>query len=78
MNQFELHPYFANEAAVTASRRYSIAVEAHSPLGHNNAPLTDETITEIRAAVQPNPLPVARFRLLSPLNGPPQGPRPAN
>ncbi len=34
--------------------------------------------SDVRAAVQPNPLPVARSRLLSPPNDPPQGPRPAN
>jgi 2,5-diketo-D-gluconate reductase A len=49
VNQFELHPYFANSAACTASRQYGIAVEAHSPLGHNNAPLSDDTITTIAA-----------------------------
>ena len=47
VNQFELHPYFANTAAVSASRSYGIAVEAHSPLGHNTAPLKDETILAI-------------------------------
>jgi 2,5-diketo-D-gluconate reductase A len=50
VNQFELHPYFANTAAVTASRRHGIAVEAHSPLGHNRAPLSDETIARIATA----------------------------
>lgn len=50
VNQFELHPYFANRAVCTASRQYGIAVEAHSPLGHNNAPLSDDTITTIAAA----------------------------
>jgi 2,5-diketo-D-gluconate reductase A len=49
VNQFELHPYFANPEAVTATRRHGIAVEAHSPLGHNREPLTDDTITEIAA-----------------------------
>ena len=47
VNQFELHPYFTNDAARAATRRYGIAVEAHSPLGHNGKPLTDETITAI-------------------------------
>jgi 2,5-diketo-D-gluconate reductase A len=50
VNQFELHPYFANTATVAASRHHGIAVEAHSPLGHNRAPLTDETITRIARA----------------------------
>jgi 2,5-diketo-D-gluconate reductase A len=38
VNQVELHPYFA---------RYGIAVEAHSPLGHNNAELTDPNLQQI-------------------------------
>jgi 2,5-diketo-D-gluconate reductase A len=50
VNQFELHPYFANRAVCDASRQHGIAVEAHSPLGHNNAPLSDNTITKIAAA----------------------------
>lgn len=47
VNQFELHPYFANRATCEACRRYGIAVEAHSPLSHNRAPLGDPTITSI-------------------------------
>jgi 2,5-diketo-D-gluconate reductase A len=50
VNQFELHPYFANQFAREATTRYGIAVEAHSPLGHNRAPLTDENITRIADA----------------------------
>ncbi len=50
VNQFELHPYFANNAARAATSRHGIAVEAHSPLGHNGKPLTDETIIAIAAA----------------------------
>jgi 2,5-diketo-D-gluconate reductase A len=50
VNQFELHPYFANTAAVAATRQHGIAVEAHSPLGHNGEPLSDETISQIAAA----------------------------
>lgn len=48
VNQIELHPYFANPA-VEATRRRGIAVEAHSPLGHNREPLSDETIAGIAA-----------------------------
>ena len=48
--QVELHPYFANRAVRAAAARHGIAVEAHSPLGHNGQPLTDETITAIAAA----------------------------
>jgi 2,5-diketo-D-gluconate reductase A len=50
VNQFELHPYFANDAARAATTRHGIAVEAHSPLGHDGKPLADETITRIAAA----------------------------
>jgi 2,5-diketo-D-gluconate reductase A len=49
VNQFELHPYFANQAACAASLHHGIAVEAHSPLGHDGKPLTDETISRIAA-----------------------------
>jgi 2,5-diketo-D-gluconate reductase A len=50
VNQFEVHPYFNNDAPREACARHGIAVEAHSPLGHNNAPLSDPTITEIAAS----------------------------
>ena len=50
VNQFELHPYFSNAAASTASTRHGIAVEAHSPLGHDGKPLGDATIAGIAAA----------------------------
>jgi 2,5-diketo-D-gluconate reductase A len=50
VNQFELHPYVANTDACEASRRHGIAIEAHSPLGHNREPLTDDTIVRIGAA----------------------------
>jgi 2,5-diketo-D-gluconate reductase A len=50
VNQFELHPYFANQAAREASTRHGIAIEAHSPLGHDGKPLSDATISRIAAA----------------------------
>ena len=50
VNQVELHPYFANSAVIDACARHGIAVEAHSPLGHNNAELDDPTILQIAAA----------------------------
>jgi 2,5-diketo-D-gluconate reductase A len=50
VNQFEIHPYFNNDAPRAACARHGIAVEAHSPLGHNSAPLSDERITAIAAA----------------------------
>ena len=49
VNQFEIHPYFNNDAPRQACARHGIAVEAHSPLGHNGAPLSDPTITAIAA-----------------------------
>ena len=49
VNQVEIHPYFNNDAPREACLRHGIAVEAHSPLGHNSAPLNDETIMEIAA-----------------------------
>ncbi len=55
VNQFELHPYFTNDAACAAcaaSTRHGIAIEAHSPLGHDGKPLADETITGIAVARQ--------------------------
>jgi len=50
VNQVELHPYFANSAVIEACAQHRIAVEAHSPLGHNNAELDDPTIQQIAAA----------------------------
>lgn len=47
VNQFELHPYFANRATCEACLRHGIAIEAHSPLGHNREPLSDPIITGI-------------------------------
>jgi 2,5-diketo-D-gluconate reductase A len=47
VNQCELHPYFTNDAVYEASRRHKIAVEAHSPLGHNGEPLADPHIARI-------------------------------
>ena len=47
VNQFERHPYFANRPSVDTCARYGIAVEAHSPLGHNRELLTDRTIARI-------------------------------
>jgi 2,5-diketo-D-gluconate reductase A len=49
VNQVELHPYFTNRAVRAATTRHGIAIEAHSPLGHNGKPLTDQTITGIAA-----------------------------
>jgi len=51
VNQIELHPYFANTTAVEATVQHGIAVEAHSPLGHNNAELDDPALQQIATAV---------------------------
>ena len=50
VNQIELHPYFANTAVIEACAQHQIAVESHSPLGHNNAELDDPTIQRIATA----------------------------
>jgi 2,5-diketo-D-gluconate reductase A len=47
VNQFEIHPYFNNDAPRNACQRHGIAIEAHSPLGHSGEPLKDETIARI-------------------------------
>jgi 2,5-diketo-D-gluconate reductase A len=47
VNQFELHPYFANRASCEACLKHGIAIEAHSPLGHNREPLSDSVVTSI-------------------------------
>jgi 2,5-diketo-D-gluconate reductase A len=47
VNQVELHPYFANTTVIEACAQHGIAIEAHSPLGHNNAELDDPTIQQI-------------------------------
>jgi len=52
VNQVELHPYFANRAVLEACAEHGIAVEAHSPLGHNNAELDDPRIQRIAEAHQ--------------------------
>jgi 2,5-diketo-D-gluconate reductase A len=50
VNQVELHPYFANTAVVEACAQQGMAVEAHSPLGHNNAELGEATLQQIATA----------------------------
>lgn len=50
VNQIELHPYLANQAVRAAAARHGVALEAHSPLGHDGKPLDDETITGIAAS----------------------------
>jgi 2,5-diketo-D-gluconate reductase A len=51
VNQIEVHPYLANDAACAATIGRGIAVEAHSPLGHGQARLLDdEVIRRVAAA----------------------------
>jgi len=49
VNQIEIHPYFPNTAARTASIRHGIAVEAWSPLGQGKL-FADEVISRIAIA----------------------------
>lgn len=49
VNQIEVHPYFANEAARAATRRHGALVEAWSPLGQGGGELTDEAVVRIAA-----------------------------
>jgi 2,5-diketo-D-gluconate reductase A len=43
VNQIEVHPEFNNSAAVEASRRHGIAVEAWSPLGQGTFSRTPQS-----------------------------------
>jgi 2,5-diketo-D-gluconate reductase A len=54
VNQIEVHPYFTNEAARSASRDAGILVEAWSPIAQGGV-LDDETITKIAADVGRTP-----------------------
>jgi 2,5-diketo-D-gluconate reductase A len=49
VNQIEVHPYFTNEAARTASHGHGVAVEAWSPIAQGRV-LDDETIGKVAAA----------------------------
>lgn len=49
VNQMEIHPYFANSDAQTASIDHGIAVAAHSPLGQGTV-LDDDVIGQIATA----------------------------
>jgi 2,5-diketo-D-gluconate reductase A len=54
VNQIEVHPYFTNEAARTASHDAGILVEAWSPIAQGGV-LDDETITKIASDVGRTP-----------------------
>ena len=47
VNQVEVHPYFANEAARAATLRHGAHVEAWSPLGQGGGELEDPVVTGI-------------------------------
>lgn len=47
VNQIEIHPYFGNERARSATRRHGGAVEAWSPLGQGGGELSDPVVTAI-------------------------------
>jgi 2,5-diketo-D-gluconate reductase A len=49
VNQIEVHPYFANEAARAATARHGAHVEAWSPLGQGGGELDDPVVTKIAA-----------------------------
>jgi 2,5-diketo-D-gluconate reductase A len=50
VNQIEVHPYFANEAARAATLAHGAKVESWSPLGQGGGELTDPVVAEIAAA----------------------------
>ena len=47
VNQIEVHPYFANEAARAATTRHGSAVQAWSPLGQGGGELDDPAVTAL-------------------------------
>ncbi|WP_322937197.1 aldo/keto reductase [Nocardioides bizhenqiangii] len=47
VNQIEVHPYFANEAARAAAARHGAHVEAWSPLGQGGGELKDPVVTGV-------------------------------
>lgn len=50
VNQIEVHPYFANEAARAATAKHGAHVEAWSPLGQGGGELSDPAVTRIADA----------------------------
>ncbi len=50
VNQVEVHPYFANEAARAATLRHGAHVEAWSPLGQGGGELTDPAVLAVAEA----------------------------
>jgi 2,5-diketo-D-gluconate reductase A len=54
VNQIEVHPYFANNAAREASHKHGVAVEAWSPIAQGKV-LDDGTVTDIAEQVGRTP-----------------------
>jgi 2,5-diketo-D-gluconate reductase A len=50
VNQIEVHPYFANEAARAATARHGAHVQAWSPLGQGGGELSDPVVARIAEA----------------------------
>jgi len=50
VNQIEVHPYFANEAARAATARHGAHVQAWSPLGQGGGELRDPAVTAVADA----------------------------
>ncbi|WP_406035889.1 aldo/keto reductase [Nocardioides sp. NBC_00163] len=50
VNQIEVHPYFANEAARAATLGHGAKVESWSPLGQGGGELADPVVAEIASA----------------------------
>mgnify|MGYP001031570754 CR=1 FL=1 len=50
VNQIEVHPYFANEAARAATLAHGAKVESWSPLGQGGGELADPVVAEIASA----------------------------
>jgi 2,5-diketo-D-gluconate reductase A len=44
VNQIEVHPYFTNDTVRATAIGRGVAVEAHSPLGHGQARLLDDSV----------------------------------
>lgn len=55
VNQVESHPHFVNPDVREACARHGIVLEAHSPLGHNGAPLTDPVVMAVAVEVGATP-----------------------
>ena len=55
VDQVESHPYFANTAVREACARHGIVLEAHSPLGHDRAPLEDPVVATVAAELGRSP-----------------------